>query len=79
MTHAPKTSRYWRTKQMSIVTEPKYTIPETAEFFGVSTKKIWNDVGAKRIAVYRIGKCVRVGESEIQRILEEGFSPARTA
>jgi excisionase family DNA binding protein len=62
---------------VSIATEPKYTVPQTAKLLGVSDKKVWNDIGARRISVYRIGKCVRIGESEVLRILESGLCPAR--
>lgn len=59
------------------INEKKYTVPETAAIFAKSTKAIWNAVAAGDIAVYRIGRSVRIGESEIRRILEEGFQPAR--
>jgi excisionase family DNA binding protein len=43
----------------------------------LSPKTIWGWVAARRIAVQRVGRAVRIPESELQRILEEGFTPAR--
>lgn len=40
---------------------------------GQHPKTIWNRIGNGDIAVYRIGRSVRIGESEVKRILEEGF------
>ena len=59
------------------VREKKYKVPEVAVILGKAEKTIWTMVGDGRIGVYRIGRSVRIGEGEINRILEEGFTPAR--
>jgi excisionase family DNA binding protein len=60
-----------------ILNEPKYRVPEAAGLLAQHPKTIWNKIANGDIAVYRIGRSVRIGESEIRRILEEGFQPAR--
>ena len=59
------------------IREKKFKVPEAAEFLGISEKTLWTKIGAASVAVYRIGRCVRIGESELVRILQEGFTPAR--
>lgn len=60
-----------------VIDERKYRVPEAAALLAQHPKTIWNRIGNGDIAVYRIGRSVRIGESEIRRILEEGFQPAR--
>ena len=50
-------------------------IPEGAEKLGISPKTLWAWIGARRIGVHRVGRAVRIPESEIQRILSEGYCP----
>lgn len=57
--------------------EKKYKVPEGAAVLGISEKTLWAHIGARDVAVYRIGRCVRIGEGELARILQEGFTPAR--
>jgi excisionase family DNA binding protein len=52
-------------------------VPEVALRLRVSEKTVWQWIGARRISVYRIGRSVRVADSEIQRILKEGYMPAQ--
>jgi predicted DNA-binding protein (UPF0251 family) len=59
------------------IREKKYKVPEAAEILGISEKTLWSKIGGARISVFRIGKCVRIGESELVRILTEGYSPAK--
>lgn len=59
------------------VREEKFKVPEAAQMLGKSPKTIWTMVADGRIGVYRIGRSVRIGESELRRILEECFTPAR--
>jgi excisionase family DNA binding protein len=63
----------------SVLTEKKYSVPQAAELLGLAPKTLWTKVGNRQISVYRIGRCVRVGEREIMRLLNEGFMPARDA
>jgi excisionase family DNA binding protein len=62
---------------VDIIREQKHKVPEAAKFLGKSPKTVWTMVADGRIGVYRVGKSVLIGESEIRRILEEGFTPAR--
>lgn len=59
------------------IREKKYSIEETAKALDKSPKTIQAWVAENRIGVYRIGRSIRIGESEINRILTEGFTPAR--
>lgn len=44
----------------------------------ISPKTVWKWIGQGRIAVTRIGgRSVRIPQSEIDRLVEEGYSPAR--
>jgi len=52
------------------------TVPEVAEKLSISEKTVWAWIGARRLAVHRIGRSVRVSDLEIQRVLESGFMPA---
>jgi excisionase family DNA binding protein len=47
-----------------------------AEKLSISEKTVWAWIGARRLAVHRIGRSVRVSDLEIQRVLESGFMPA---
>jgi excisionase family DNA binding protein len=64
-------------KQFSKVSERRYTVGESAERFGLKecTVRAW--VLKRKIAYYKIGRSVRIPESEIERVLAEGFVPAR--
>lgn len=50
-------------------------VPEGAEKLGISQKTLWQWIGARKIGVHRVGRAVRIPESEIQRILSEGYCP----
>jgi excisionase family DNA binding protein len=51
-------------------------VPEVAAKLSISEKTVWAWIGARRLAVHRIGRSVRVSDLEIQRVLESGFMPA---
>ncbi|MHB2006833.1 MAG: helix-turn-helix domain-containing protein [Acidobacteriaceae bacterium] len=57
--------------------EQLWKVPEAAPRLGVARQTLWNWVGSRKIGVYRIGRSVRIPESEVQRILAESFVPAR--
>lgn len=59
------------------VTEKKFTAKEAADALGVTEACIRRWILTRRISSYRVGRLVRIGESEIGRILREGFVPAR--
>jgi excisionase family DNA binding protein len=52
-------------------------VPEAAGMLALSQKTIWQWIGNRRIGVVRLGRAVRVPLSEIERLLEEGETPAR--
>lgn len=52
-------------------------IPEAAIALRRTPKTIYAWVGARKIAVHRINRSVLIPESEIQRIISEGFVPVR--
>lgn len=51
-------------------------VPEAAEMLALSQKTIWQWIGERRIGVVRLGRAVRVPQSEIERLMEEGTTPA---
>jgi excisionase family DNA binding protein len=58
--------------------EPKYRIPEAAKLLcqEQSTTRKW--ILLRKIAVFRVGKTILIPESEITRILEDGFRQAKS-
>jgi len=40
-------------------------VPEVAEKLGLSEKTVWAWVGARRIAVHRVGRSVRIADREM--------------
>jgi excisionase family DNA binding protein len=63
--------------KMPAVSEKKYKIPEAAKLLGQqqSTTRKW--ILLRKIAVFRVGKTILIPESEITRILEDAFCPAK--
>jgi excisionase family DNA binding protein len=51
-------------------------VPEAAETLALSQKTIWQWIGERRISVVRLGRAVRIPLSEIERLLEQGTTPA---
>jgi len=51
-------------------------VPEAAEMLALSQKTIWQWIGERRIGVIRLGRAVRVPQSEVDRLMEEGTTPA---
>ena len=52
------------------------TVPEFATALSIRPKTVWAWIGARKIATHRISRCVRIPASEVQRLLDEGFTPA---
>ena len=52
-------------------------VPEAADMLALSQKTVWQWIGERRIGVVRLGRAVRIPQSEIDRLLEEGTTPAR--
>jgi excisionase family DNA binding protein len=59
------------------LTEKKYTIREVAELLGNKESTVRRWVLLQKIAVYHVGALIRIPESEIRRILEDGFRAAK--
>jgi excisionase family DNA binding protein len=51
-------------------------VPEAAERLALSQKTVWQWIGERRIGVVRLGRAVRIPLSEIERLMEEGTTPA---
>jgi excisionase family DNA binding protein len=62
---------------VDMVAEKKYPVPEVAKILGIAEKTVRKKILEGELGVYRIGTCVRVGENELRRVLEQGFTPAR--
>lgn len=52
-------------------------VPEAAEMLALSQKTVWQWIGERRIGVVRLGRAVRIPIAEIERLMEEGSTPAR--
>lgn len=61
---------------MSTTTPRLLTVPQAATALALSrhTVRVW--IAARRIAVVRLGRAVRVPASEVERLLNEGLWPA---
>jgi excisionase family DNA binding protein len=51
-------------------------VPDAAEMLALSPKTLWQWIGERRIGVVRLGRAVRIPLSEIERLMEEGTTPA---
>jgi excisionase family DNA binding protein len=51
-------------------------VPEAAKMLALSQKTVWQWIGERRIGVVRLGRAVRVPLSEIERLMQEGTTPA---
>jgi excisionase family DNA binding protein len=54
-------------------------VPEAAELLSISPKTLWAYVAARKIDTVRIGRSVRIPTSAIDRLIDEGTTPARVA
>lgn len=50
-------------------------VPEAAKMLALSQKTVWQWIGARRIEVVRLGRAVRISQTEIDRLIEEGTNP----
>jgi excisionase family DNA binding protein len=55
------------------------TIRETAEQLHISVKTAWSWRSQGKFGVVCLGRSVRVPQEEIDKLIEEGFTPARRA
>lgn len=56
-----------------------HKVPEFAEHLNISTKTAWNWIAQGRVGVVRLGRSVRVPQDQIDKMIEEGFTPPRDA
>jgi excisionase family DNA binding protein len=54
-------------------------VPEAAELLSISPKTMWAYVAARKIDTVQIGRSVRIPTSAIERLIEEGMTPALIA
>jgi excisionase family DNA binding protein len=52
-------------------------VPQIAAVLNVSPKTVWNWIALHKLSVMRFGRSVRVPDSELRRLEEEGSDPAR--
>jgi excisionase family DNA binding protein len=48
-----------------------WSVPETAQFLGVSERSIWRLIDAKEVKVTRLGRRVLVHDAEVRRLAGE--------
>jgi excisionase family DNA binding protein len=62
------------------LTKRLYRVREAAELLSVSEKLIWKKIALRDgLDVVRIGRSVRIPAESIDRLIEEGTTPARVA
>jgi excisionase family DNA binding protein len=57
----------------------QYRVSKAAAILGISEKTLHNWIGARKITVARLGRCVTISGAEIARLIEEGTTPAKIA
>jgi excisionase family DNA binding protein len=55
------------------------TVPEAAVRMHISQKTTWKMVYARKVDVVRIGRCVRIKGESIDKLIEDGTTPADDA
>jgi excisionase family DNA binding protein len=61
-------------------TKKLYRVREVAEMLSVSEKLIWKKIALRDgFDVVRIGRSVRIPAESVDRLIEEGTTPARVA
>jgi len=49
-----------------------YSLKEVAEMLGVTYNTVWNLIKAGRIASVKVGRSLRIEQSEVDRLKREG-------
>ncbi len=62
---------------MSIAKPVLWRVPEAAASLSVAEKTLRMWIGSRKVGVVRLGRSVRVPQTEIDRLITEGFTPAR--
>jgi excisionase family DNA binding protein len=52
------------------------TVPEAAVRMNISQKTTWKMVYGRKVAVVRIGRSVRIKEDSIDKVIDDGTTPA---
>jgi excisionase family DNA binding protein len=52
-------------------------VPDAADRLGLSTLTVYKWIANRRIGCVRLGRAVRIPESEVSRLIEVGTRPAR--
>ncbi len=60
----------------SVPSNPPKTVPETAAALGVSVHTIRAWIAQHRLSYLKLGRAVRIPQSEIDRVLREAAVPA---
>jgi excisionase family DNA binding protein len=59
--------------------DPPLRIDDAALALALSEKTLRDWIAQRRLAIIRLGRAIRVPQSEVDRLLEEGTVPARRA
>jgi len=57
--------------------DPLHDVPEASVLLRVAPLTIYKWIGQRKLGCVRLGRAVRIPESEIKRLIEEGTCPAR--
>jgi excisionase family DNA binding protein len=49
-----------------------YSLKEVAEMLGVTYNTVWNLINTDKIKAVKVGRVLRVEQSEVERIMKEG-------
>lgn len=52
------------------------TVPQAALRMSISEKTTWKMVYGRKVAVVRIGRSVRIKEDSIEKLIDDGTTPA---
>lgn len=66
-------------KRQFYMSKRQLTVPETAARLGISEKTVWSWVYARRLPVTRFGRCVRIPEDSLEKMIEAATIPAKPA
>jgi excisionase family DNA binding protein len=53
------------------------TVQESADQLGLSARTIWGWIYERRLEVVRLGRAVRIKQSSIDQLIEQGTTPAK--
>jgi excisionase family DNA binding protein len=53
------------------------TVKQSAEQLGLSARTVWAWIYARKLSVVRLGRAVRISQTEIDELIEAGSIPAK--